>query len=466
MNVITALAYLLASVLFIVSLKMLSSPKTARQGNLLGALAMLIAIVVTLLDQRILDFTYILIGLLIGSALGLIMAKNVQMTGMPQMVGVLNGFGGGASTLVAFSEYLRLSGDTSLTVWTNTSVTMDVLITIVLSLLIGTVTFVGSMVASSKLQGIMKSAPILYPMQKQTNTAMLLAVIVMGVFFVLDPSKWFLLVLIIGVSIILGVTSVIPIGGADMPVVISLMNSYSGLAGAMTGFVISNNVLIIAGTLVGTSGIILTKIMCKAMNRSLANVLFAGVGADYAAGTTTSETRTVIRYTPDDAAYMLENAQSVIIVPGYGLAVAQAQHVLQELASMLASQGALVRYAIHPVAGRMPGHMNVLLAEANVPYDLLMEMDQINDDFQNTDVALVIGANDVVNPAARTKKESPLYGMPILNVDQARTVMVVKRSLNPGFAGEDNDLFYDKKTMMVFGDAKTVVTGIVQLLKK
>jgi len=466
MNVITALAYLLASVLFIVSLKMLSSPKTARQGNLLGALAMLIAIVVTLLDQRILDFTYILIGLLIGSALGLIMAKNVQMTGMPQMVGVLNGFGGGASTLVAFSEYLRLSGDTSLTVWTNTSVTMDVLITIVLSLLIGTVTFVGSMVASSKLQGIMKSAPILYPMQKQTNTAMLLAVIVMGVFFVLDPSKWFLLVLIIGVSIILGVTSVIPIGGADMPVVISLMNSYSGLAGAMTGFVISNNVLIIAGTLVGTSGIILTKIMCKAMNRSLANVLFAGVGADYAAGTTTSETRTVIRYTPDDAAYMLENAQSVIIVPGYGLAVAQAQHVLQELASMLASQGALVRYAIHPVAGRMPGHMNVLLAEANEPYDLLMEMDQINDDFQNTDVALVIGANDVVNPAARTKKESPLYGMPILNVDQARTVMVVKRSLNPGFAGEDNDLFYDKKTMMVFGDAKTVVTGIVQLLKK
>jgi len=466
MNVITALAYLLASVLFIVSLKMLSSPKTARQGNLLGALAMLIAIVVTLLDQRILDFTYILIGLLIGSALGLIMAKNVQMTGMPQMVGVLNGFGGGASTLVAFSEYLRLSGDTSLTVWTNTSVTMDVLITIVLSLLIGTVTFVGSMVASSKLQGIMKSAPILYPMQKQTNTAMLLAVIVMGVFFVLDPSKWFLLVLIIGVSIILGVTSVIPIGGADMPVVISLMNSYSGLAGAMTGFVISNNVLIIAGTLVGTSGIILTKIMCKAMNRSLANVLFAGVGADYTAGTTTSETRTVIRYTPDDAAYMLENAQSVIIVPGYGLAVAQAQHVLQELASMLASRGALVRYAIHPVAGRMPGHMNVLLAEANVPYDLLMEMDQINDDFQNTDVALVIGANDVVNPAARTKKESPLYGMPILNVDQARTVMVVKRSLNPGFAGEDNDLFYDKKTMMVFGDAKTVVTGIVQLLKK
>jgi NAD(P) transhydrogenase subunit beta len=251
-----------------------------------------------------------------------------------------------------------------------------------------------------------------------------------------------------------------------MPVVISLMNSYSGLAGAMTGFVLQNNVLIISGTLVGTSGLILTNIMCKAMNRSLGNVLFAGVGADYEAGTTTSETKTVVRYTPEDAAFILENAQSVIIVPGYGLAVAQAQHVLHEMAKILIERGATVRYAIHPVAGRMPGHMNVLLAEANVPYDLLMEMDQINDDFQNTDVALVVGANDVVNPAARYKKDSPLYGMPILNVDQARTVMVIKRSLNPGFAGEDNELFYMKNTMMVFGDAKKVVTDLVQLLKK
>jgi NAD(P) transhydrogenase subunit beta len=294
---------------------------------------------------------------------------------------------------------------------------------------------------------------------------MLIAVVVLAIFFVVNPAQTFLLWIILALAIVLGVTSVIPIGGADMPVVISLMNSYSGLAGATTGFILENNVLIISGTLVGTSGLILTDIMCKAMNRSLANVLFAGVGADYKPSEAQAEQRIVIRYTPDDAAYMLENAQSVVIVPGYGLAVAQAQHVLHELASILHARGALVRYAIHPVAGRMPGHMNVLLAEANVPYDLLLEMEQINDDFQNTDVAMVIGANDVVNPAARTKKASPLYGMPILNVDHARTVMVFKRSMAAGFAGEDNDLFYDKKTMMVFGDAKSSLTGLVQLLK-
>jgi NAD(P) transhydrogenase subunit beta len=286
------------------------------------------------------------------------------------------------------------------------------------------------------------------------------------VLFIIDPTRSYLPLVIVGIAAVLGVTSVIPIGGADMPVVISLMNSYSGLAGAMTGFLLSNNVLIISGTLVGTSGIILTNIMCKAMNRSLGNVLFAGVGVDYEGPAAETEQRTVVRYTPDDAAFMLENAQSVIIIPGYGLAVAQAQHVLQEMASMLIKAGKTVRYAIHPVAGRMPGHMNVLLAEANVPYDLLLEMDQINDDFQNTDVALVIGANDVVNPAARTKKDSPLYGMPILNADKARTVMVCKRSLNPGFAGEDNDLFYMKETMMVFGDAKATLTSLVQLLKQ
>ncbi|MBX2992794.1 MAG: NAD(P)(+) transhydrogenase (Re/Si-specific) subunit beta [Bacteroidetes bacterium] len=461
------LAYLVSAVLFIMGLKLLSSPKTARRGNLLGALGMLIAIVVTLLDKAIIDFTFILIGLIVGGGIGLLLAKRVQMTAMPQMVGLLNGFGGGASTLVAFAEYMRLSGDASLTVWTGANVSYDVLATLVLSLLIGTVTFTGSLIAFAKLQGIMRGAPILYTMQKQINAAMLLGAIVLGVLFVLDPSLWLFLIIIIAIAAILGVTSVIPIGGADMPVVISLLNSYSGLAAAMTGFVLSNNALIITGTLVGASGFILTSIMCKAMNRSLGNVLFAGVGVDYTAGATTAtEQRTVVRYTPEDAAFMLENAQSVIIVPGYGLAVAQAQHVLQELASLLISRGATVRYAIHPVAGRMPGHMNVLLAEANVPYDLLLEMDQINDDFQNTDVALIIGANDVVNPAARTKKESPLYGMPILNVDYARTTMVVKRSLNPGFAGEDNDLFYEKKTMMVFGDAKSVVTNLVQVLKK
>jgi NAD(P) transhydrogenase subunit beta len=347
-----------------------------------------------------------------------------------------------------------------------TSASFDVLLMIPVSLLIGAVTFVGSMVASGKLQGIMKSAPILYPMQKQINAAMLFIILLLTVLFLLDPTQSYYLWIVLMLACVLGVTSVIPIGGADMPVVISLMNSYSGLAGATTGFILQNSVLIISGTLVGTSGLILTNIMCKAMNRSLANVLFAGVGADYKPEDTLAEQRTVVRYTPDDAAMMLEGAQSVIIVPGYGLAVAQAQHVLQELAHNLSQRGINVRYAIHPVAGRMPGHMNVLLSEANVPYDVLLEMDQINDDFQNTDVALVIGANDVVNPAARYKKSSPLYGMPILNVDQARTVMVVKRSLNPGFAGEDNDLFYDKKTMMVFGDAKAVVTSVLQILKK
>ncbi len=465
MVILTYLLYLVASVLFILSLKLLSSPKTARRGNLYGAVGMLIAIVVTLTDQRILDFGYIIAGILVGGLLGLWMAKKVQMTAMPQMVGVLNGFGGGASALVAYAEYLRLSGDTGVTVWKGGEVGVDVMLTIVLSLLIGMVTIVGSFVAGAKLHGIMRSAPILYPMQKQINAAMLLIVVVMGAFFIADPSLWYLPLAILFLAAILGVTTVIPIGGADMPVVISLMNSYSGLAGAMTGFVLSNNVLIIAGTLVGTSGLILTNIMCKAMNRSLANVLFAGVGKDYQQGETVTEERTVIRYTPEDAAFILESAQSVIIIPGYGLAVAQAQHALQELARMLIERGANVRYAIHPVAGRMPGHMNVLLAEANVSYDLLLEMDQINDDFQNTDVALIIGANDVVNPAARTKKDSPLYGMPILNADHARTIMVVKRSLNPGFAGENNELFYDKKTMMVFGDAKAVLTSLVGLVK-
>lgn len=460
MNVFSALAYLLSAVLFIVGLKLLSSPKTARGGNLYGALGMLIAIVVTLLDKKIISFDYIIVGLIVGAALGLWMAVKVKMTAMPQMVGVLNGFGGGASTLVAYAEFERYGPDI-------TGASTDVLVTIGLSLLIGTVTFFGSMVAAAKLQGIMRGAPILYPMQKQTNAAMLFIILVLIALFVIDPLKGsYLLPLVIGLALILGITSVIPIGGADMPVVISLMNSYSGLAGATTGFILSNNVLIISGTLVGASGIILTNIMCKAMNRSLANVLFAGVGVDYEGPSAVTEQRTVVRYTPVDTAFMLENAQSVIIIPGYGLAVAQAQHILQELANLLIARGINVRYAIHPVAGRMPGHMNVLLAEANAPYDMLWEMERINDDFQNTDVALIIGANDVVNPAARYKKDSPLYGMPILNADQARTIIICKRSLNPGFAGEDNELFYDRKTMMVFGDAKGTVTSLVQLLKK
>jgi len=458
MTVITHIAYLIAAVCFIMGLKLLSSPKTARRGNLLGALGMLIAVVVTLANKGILGYSYIIAGLVIGGLIGAVLAKKVQMTAMPQMVGMLNGFGGGASALVAYSEYLRIGEGTA-------SGSVDALIALVLSLLIGSLTFTGSMIAFAKLQGIMRGAPVLYKMQKQINALMLIVVLVLGVLFILDTSFWQLLLVIVAIALILGVTSVIPIGGADMPVVVSLLNSYSGIAAAATGFVLSNNVLIVCGTLVGSAGLILTSIMCKAMNRSLGNVLFAGVGVDYEVTDEAQEQRTVIRYTPEDVAYMLENAQSVIIIPGYGLAVAQAQHILQELASILIKNGATVRYAIHPVAGRMPGHMNILLAEANVPYDLLCEMEQINDDFSNTDVALVIGANDVVNPAARYKKDSPLYGMPILNADYAKTVIVCKRSLNPGFAGEDNELFYMKNTMMAFGDAKKTITNIVQLLK-
>ncbi|HDL18925.1 MAG TPA: NAD(P)(+) transhydrogenase (Re/Si-specific) subunit beta [Bacteroidetes bacterium] len=456
MENITYIAYLISAVCFILGLKKLSSAKTARQGNILSGIGMLIAIAVTLLDKQIIDFTFIIAGIVVGSAIGAIAAKKVKMTDMPQMVAVFNGFGGGASTLVALAEFYRFT----------TTPEVNVSITLVLSLLIGTVTFTGSFIAFAKLQGLMKSAPVVFKMQQFVNILLFLAIVVLGVLFVIQPSSGLELILVIAISAVLGLLLVIPIGGADMPVVIALLNSYSGLAAAMTGFVLNNYILIISGALVGASGIILSNLMCIAMNRSLINVLFGKVGFDASAGGgEKGERKQVTRYTPDDAVMMLENAGSVIIVPGYGLAVAQAQHVLQEMASLLEKNGTEVHYAIHPVAGRMPGHMNVLLAEANVPYDKLMEMDAINEDFQNTDVALVIGANDVINPAARTKKDSVLYGMPILNVDQARTVIIVKRSLNPGFAGEDNELFYGDKTMMVFGDAKKIVTDIANLLK-
>lgn len=456
MNLLTNIAYLAAAILFIFGLKGLSSPKTARRGNLLGMTAMLIAVVVTLFDRQILDYTYIILGLVIGSAIGAVSARVVHMTAMPQMVAIFNGFGGGASALVAYSEYLGK---------TETPPT-DVSVTIVLSLLIGMLTFTGSLIAFSKLQGIMRGSPHVYRGRHFVNGALGAVILATGALAVLDPaaSAYYLSVALL--SALLGILLVIPIGGADMPVVISLLNSYSGLAAAAAGFVITNNILIISGSLVGAAGLILTRIMCRAMNRSLANVLFGAVGVETgAAAPVGMETKRVTEYTPEDAAMVLESAQSVIIIPGYGLAVAQAQHVLHELAKLLTNGGAKVRYAIHPVAGRMPGHMNVLLAEANVPYDLLFDMDEINDDFINTDVALVIGANDVINPAARENKSSPLYGMPILNADKARSVMICKRSLSPGFAGEDNPLFYDNKTMMVFGDAKETVTELIRLLK-
>ncbi len=469
MATITNLAYLLAAALFIFGLKQLSSPKTARRGNLTAMTGMLIAIVVTLLDKQILDFTYIIIGLVAGAGIGAIAARTVAMTQMPQMVALFNGFGGAASALVAFSEYSQKSAAVvggSADLWLQ-QFPANVSITLVLSLLIGTITFTGSVIAFAKLQGIMSGAPMTFPGQQFVNGLLLLGGLALGAFFAFDPTLIHFLLIIVIIAAVLGVFSVIPIGGADMPVVISLLNSYSGLAAAMTGFVLSNNMLIIAGALVGASGLILTNIMCKAMNRSLANVLFGAVGTEGGTGQMSAEERkSVTEYSAEDAAMVLDSAQSVIIVPGYGLAVAQAQHILQEMAEFLRDKDIKVRYAIHPVAGRMPGHMNVLLAEANVPYDLLVEMDDINDDFQNTDVALVIGANDVVNPAARYKKDSPLYGMPILNVDKARSVMIVKRSLSPGFAGVDNELFYDSKTMMLFGDAKQMVTDLVRELKQ
>jgi len=371
------------------------------------------------------------------------------------MVALFNGFGGAASALVAYAEYFRLPEHPDL----------NITITLILSVLVGTVTWWGSLVAFMKLQGIMRGSPILLPLHQVWNVLMLIAVLILGFLFTLDLSQQGYLLGIVGTATVLGFMLVIPIGGADMPVVISLLNSYSGVAAAMTGFVLSNNVLIISGALVGASGLILTNIMCKAMNRSLANVLFGAVGTDGGGGAA-GDRKSVTEYSTEDAAMVLESAQSIIIVPGYGLAVAQAQHVLHELATLLMERGATVRYAIHPVAGRMPGHMNVLLAEANVPYDMLYEMDDINEDFKNTDLALVIGANDVINPAARTQKDSPLYGMPILNVDQAKSIMIIKRSLSPGFAGVDNELFYDPKTMMVFGDAKKVVTDLLRELKE
>lgn len=455
MKTLITLAYLLASVLFILGLKGLSSPKSARKGNALAMVAMLIAIVVTLFDKKILDFSFIIAGIIIGSAIGVFTARKAKMTSMPQMVALYNGLGGGASAFVALAEYYRLTGEPQL----------SIIISIVLCSLIGTVTLTGSIIAFGKLQGILKSAPVVFKMQHPLNLLLFISCLILGIMVSLNPASSACLLAILMVSSVLGVLIVIPIGGADMPVVISLLNSYSGLAATATGFVVSNNVLIVSGALVGASGIILTLIMCKAMNRSPMNVIFGGVGVNVSESIDKTERRMVTRYTPEDAVMMLESAQSVIIIPGYGLAVAQAQYVLHDLEKTLLNKGINVRYAIHPVAGRMPGHMNVLLAEANVAYDLLFDLDSINDDFQNTDVVLVIGANDVINPAARTVKSCPLYGMPILNADKAKTVIICKRSLSPGFSGVDNELFYNQKTMMIFGDAKESITEMAKLLK-
>ncbi len=452
------LAYLIAAVLFILGLKRLSSPATARQGNATSGVGMLLAIVVTLFDQAIVGYGMIVAGLLVGAALGLWMARAVKMTSMPQMVALLNGFGGGASLLVGGAEFLRSE-------LAAVPLGVDTAVTIQLSLLIGSVALTGSIVAFGKLQELISGRPLTFPLQKPVSALVFIAVVALSVYQVATPeSLLWPFYTMIGLSLLLGILLVAPIGGADMPVVISLLNSYSGIAAAMTGFVIDNDVLIIAGALVGSSGIILSQIMCKAMNRSLVNVLFGAFGGD--AGTAGGDGRsaeglTVRQVGVEDAAIQLAFARLVIIVPGYGLAVAQAQHQVRELAELIESKGGEVKYAIHPVAGRMPGHMNVLLAEANVPYDKLYDMDQINSEFQRADVALVIGANDVVNPAAREDASSPIYGMPILNVDQAQSIIVMKRSMKPGFAGIENDLFYNPKTSMLFGDAKASLVKLV-----
>lgn len=445
--------YLVAAALFVFGLKRLSSPATARSGNLLAALGMLIAVVVTLLDRKVVSYQGVAVGVIIGAALGALLARRVQMTAMPQLVAILNGLGGGASAMVAASELIRLLG-------TAEAISIDVSLTIMLSSLIGLVTFSGSMIAFGKLQELFQTRPVTFPLQRPLTLGLFLAVLGLIGYLVAAPGLPAFAALGIA-CLALGVLLVVPIGGADMPVVISLLNSYSGLAAASAGFVLGNAMLIIAGALVGAAGIILTQIMTRAMNRSLVSVMFGAFGAaPEAAGR--AGARPVHEVTPEDAAIVLGYARSAIFVPGYGLAVSQAQRKLKELADKMEARGAQVRYAIHPVAGRMPGHMNVLLAEADVPYDKLFDLEQINDEFEDTDVAVVVGANDVVNPAARDKPDSPLYGMPILNVDHARRVLVLKRSLSPGFAGVDNELFYKDNTMMLFGDARASLTRLIE----
>lgn len=462
-DLIIKIAYLIASVLFITGIKMLGKVSTARRGNAISAIAMLIAILVTLLDRQILSFTEIFITIIAGSFAGALMANRAKMTQMPEMVAILNGFGGAASVLVALSEYWKTVNTGEVTALGAIAV-----VSILLSVLIGAVTFTGSMVAFGKLNGIISGRAIIFKGQHPLNAVLFVAVLVFAVLSVMAPEYTWWLTAILIISLVLGVLTVIPIGGADMPVVISLLNSYSGIAACATGFVLNNQVLIIAGALVGASGLILTQIMCKAMNRSLVSVLLGGFGQT--SGTDTGvaggQQITIKEVGVEETAMLFDSASSVIVVPGYGMAVAQAQHVVRELAELLEKKNISVRFAIHPVAGRMPGHMNVLLAEANVPYDKLFTMDEINDDFANTDIALIVGANDVVNPAANTNPQSPIYGMPVLNADKARTVIVCKRSMNPGYSGIENELFGYPNCLMLFGDAKSSLTQVVSELKE
>jgi NAD(P) transhydrogenase subunit beta len=451
------LGYIVASILFILGIKMLGRPETARRGNMVSALGMLIAIVAVLFECC-LDFTWVISGLVIGSLIGLIAARTVKMTSMPQMVALLNGFGGIASFLVGWENYHSQPDNT-----------LFVRVAVMLAVLIGGVAFSGSLVAYGKLAGKISGRPILIGPHRLLSIAILAAIVIFGallIYFPAGPWLYVVFVLFLGLTLALGVFGVIPIGGADMPVVIALLNSYSGLAACAAGFIILNNVLIVAGSLVGASGLILTGIMCKAMNRSLGNVLFSGFKAVSSTASTATMQGEPKPITPEDAYYILEAARSVVIVPGYGMAVAQAQHAVRELGEILENNGAEVRYAIHPVAGRMPGHMNVLLAEANVLYEQLAEMDDVNPIMETVDICIVIGANDVVNPAAREIESSPIYGMPVINADKAKTVMILKRSMAAGFAGVENPLFVKENSRMLFGDAKQTVQQLVAEFKE
>lgn len=459
MSIAIEIAYLIASVLFITGIKLLGKTKDARRGNVLSAIGMLIAIVATLLTINVLTFVEIFVCILIGGAIGLFYATRVAMTKIPEMVALFNGFGGLASFGVALSDYF-LKSEVS-------AISLDAvnLTSIILSVLIGGVTFTGSMIAYLKLDGKVSGQPITFSGQHLLNLVLLIAFIVTAVLVFIDPTNLVFIGILIGISLLLGILTVIPIGGADMPVVISLLNSYSGMAACATGFILNNNVLIVAGSLVGASGIILTQIMCKAMNRSLTNVLLGGFGQTVATGGQDGPAVVIKEIGVEETAMLFDSVSSVIVVPGYGMAVAQAQHVIRELMEQCEKRNIDFKFAIHPVAGRMPGHMNVLLAEANISYDKLIEMEAINDEFPNTDLVLIVGANDVVNPAARTNPQSPIYGMPILNADKAKTVIVSKRSMGKGYAGVENELFGYPNCLMLFGDAKQTITKVVSEMK-
>lgn len=460
MSIAILLAYLIASILFVLGIKMMNKTKSARQGNRLSALGMLIAIVATLLQIEVISLVEIFGCIVLGSAIGLYYANKVEMTKMPEMVALFNGFGGLASFAVALSDYfLRTEVNME-------SIELVTVISIIVSVFIGGVTFTGSIVAFLKLNGNISGSPITFKGQHPINLILFISFLAAATFTVIDQSDPILIIALIVISLILGILTVIPIGGADMPVVISLLNSYSGMAACATGFILNNNVLIVAGSLVGASGIILTQIMCKAMNRSLINVLLGGFGQSVSAAAADGPSITVKEIGVEETAMLFDSVSSVIVVPGYGMAVAQAQHVIRELMEQCEKRNIDFKFAIHPVAGRMPGHMNVLLAEANISYDKLIEMESINDDFQNTDLVLIVGANDVVNPAARNNPQSPIYGMPILNADKARTVIVSKRSMGKGYAGVENELFGYPNCLMLFGDAKQTITKVVSEMKE